>query len=302
MIDGLLAGLFWGIDTVILGIAIKMAPFINDELILIAPFLSSFIHDLFSSFYSFIYNLLKGNLKKNIFKNKNFKYIVLASIIGGPIGMSGYVLTIKYMGASIGAVASAIYPAIGALLAYFFLKEKLSIKRWIFLIITIIGIYGLSFSKEINIINFKIGLLGVLMCSVGWGMEAVIINKYVKDNEINHQTALLIRQLTSSIVYMLIIVPMIKINNIEFIINKDVLLIISISALFGTLSYLLFYKAIIKIGSSRAMALDSTYSAFAFIISIIFLKEYELINPLTIICALVVIVFAILAGNDFNKN
>lgn len=51
---------------------------------------------------------------------------MLAAVIGGPIGMTGYVLAINYMGASIGAVASAVFPAIGAILAYFFLKEKCS--------------------------------------------------------------------------------------------------------------------------------------------------------------------------------
>ena len=36
--------------------------------------------------------------------------------------MTGYVIAVKYMGASVGAVASAVYPAIGSLLAYIFLK------------------------------------------------------------------------------------------------------------------------------------------------------------------------------------
>ena len=42
--------------------------------------------------------------------------------------MTGYVLSVANMGASIGAVASAIFPAIGAVLAYIFLKEKIFVR------------------------------------------------------------------------------------------------------------------------------------------------------------------------------
>ncbi|MDQ9830193.1 hypothetical protein RFX70_15425, partial [Acinetobacter baumannii] len=47
--------------------------------------------------------------------------------------------------------------------------------------------------------------------------------------------------------------------------------IILISALFGTASYLCYYKTIGKIGASKAMALNITYSAWSIVFSIVLL-------------------------------
>lgn len=73
-----------------------------------------------------IYSLCKGNIKKiaDIIKTRDFKWILCASAIGGPIGMTGYVLAVNYMGVSVGAIASAVYPAVGSILAFIFLKKK----------------------------------------------------------------------------------------------------------------------------------------------------------------------------------
>jgi len=131
MTSGIIAGIAWALETVILGIALGMTPFISTEqAIFLAPFISTFLHDAFSSIWCFIYNAIRGNLK-NVFralKTKSGKWVVVAAIIGGPVGMTGYVLAVKYMGASIGAVASAVYPAIGSVLSFVFLKEKMIVK------------------------------------------------------------------------------------------------------------------------------------------------------------------------------
>lgn len=49
----------------------------------------------------------------------------LLLFMGRLVGMTGYVLSVNNMGASIGAVASAIFPAIGAVLAGADYKELL---------------------------------------------------------------------------------------------------------------------------------------------------------------------------------
>ena len=157
---GIFAGITWALETVILGIALAMTPFVSTEqAILLAPFVSTFIHDFFSAIWAAIYNGVRGNLKNvwKAFKTKSGKFVALAAVIGGPVGMTGYVMTINYMGASIGAVASAVFPAIGAILAFFFLKEKMQWYRWVLLVVTLLGVYGLSYSPELNISNFWLG-------------------------------------------------------------------------------------------------------------------------------------------------
>lgn len=306
MIAGILAGITWAVETIVLGMALQMDPFISTkQAVLLAPFVSTFIHDAVSAVCACVYNALRGNLPQlfRALRSRSGKYVAVAAIIGGPIGMTGYVLSVANMGASIGAVASAIFPAIGAVLAYFFLKERMQWYRWIFLILSLIGVYGLSYSPEIQVSNFGVGLLGTLMCALGWGLEAVIIAKCVQDDSVTDEIALQIRQTTSALIYGIIILPMLR--GWSFTVGLFdgthwLLVIISVAALFATVSYLFYYKAISQIGASKSMALNVTYSAWAVIISIVFLREYELVNYITMLCTIVVLIFSILASADYK--
>lgn len=307
MFAGIIAGITWAIETIVLGIALAMNPFVSTEqAVFLAPFVSTFLHDLFSAIWACIYNGVRGNFNGlvNAIKTRSGRYVAVAAIIGGPIGMTGYVLSVANMGASIGAVASAVFPAIGAVLAYLFLKEKMQWYRWIFLILSLLGVYGLSYSPEINVTNFVLGFAGTLMCAFGWGIEAVIIAKSVQDESVTDEIALQIRQTTSALVYGIVILPILKgwgftmslFNGTGWLIP-----IIAIAAFFATISYLFYYKAISKIGASKAMALNVSYSAWAVIISIIFLRDTSLLNPITIICSIAVLAFGILAAADYKE-
>ncbi len=306
MLSGVIAGVTWAIETTILGIALAMSPFVTTEqAVFLAPFVSTFIHDAFSAIWACVYNGVRGNLPSvaRALKTKSGRFVSLAAVIGGPVGMTGYVLAVANMGASIGAVASAIFPAIGSVLAYFFLKEKMQWYRWIFLLFSLAGVYGLSYSPEINISNFVLGVVGALMCAFGWGIEAVIIAKCVQDESVTNEIALQIRQTTSAVVYGIILLPILKAWGFTVSLFQGtgwLIPVIAIAALFATISYLFYYKAISQIGASKAMALNVSYSAWAVVIGILFLGNKTLLNPITIICTIAVLVFGILAAADYK--
>lgn len=308
MFAGIMAGVTWALETIILGIALAMTPFVSTEqAVVLAPFVSTFLHDSFSAIWATIYNAMRGNLK-NVFaclKKKGGRFVILAAVIGGPVGMTGYVLAVNYMGASIGAVASAIFPAIGAVLAYIFLKEKMQWYRWVLLLATLLGVYGLSYSPDLDIHNFWLGLIGALMCAFGWGIEAVILAKCMQDPDVKDEYALQIRQTTSAVVNGLIILPVIKgwgftVN--LFSSNTGWLLpTIALAALFATVSYLLYYRAISQIGASKSMALNVSYSAWAIVFTVLILRDFSVLTPVTIVCAIIVLVCGILAAADFKE-
>lgn len=306
MLPGILAGFTWGIETVVLGIALSMAPFCaTEQAIFLAPFVSTFLHDFCSAIWATLFNLCRGNIK-NVWKAltcKSGKYVVIAAVIGGPIGMTGYVLSINYMGASVGALASAVFPAIGAVLAYIFLKEKMKWYQWIFLVLTMAGIYGLSYSPAGGITNFWLGLMGTLMCAIGWGVEAVIIAHAVKDPEVKDEYALNIRQATSACVYGIIILPILKGWGFTVSLFHGtgwLLPTIAIAAVFATASYLCYYKAITKIGAAKSMALNVTYAAWSIVFTVVILRDTSVLTPFTIICAIVVLACGIFAAANFN--
>nr|WP_300868249.1 DMT family transporter [uncultured Acetatifactor sp.] len=304
---GILAGITWALETVVLGIALAMTPFVSTEqAVFLAPFVSTFLHDACSAIWAAIYNGLRGNMS-HVWKalcTKSGKFVVVASVIGGPVGMTGYVLAVSYMGASIGAVASAIFPAIGAVLAYFFLKEKMQWYRWIFLLITLLGVYGLSWSPELEMSNFALGVAGALMCAFGWGIEAVILAKCLQDAEVKDEYALQIRQTTSALVYGIVILPVLKGWGFTAQLftggSERLFLTIALAALFATVSYLFYYRAIAAIGASKAMALNVSYSAWAIVFSVLIFRDTSILTPVTIGCSAIVIVCGILAAADFR--
>lgn len=327
MFSGILAAVTWAIETVVIGIALGMNPlFKNGEAIFLAPFVSTFLHDTCSAIFAWIYNGSRGKLGgvfRALFQTKSGKWVVIAAVIGGPVGMTGYVLAVTYMGASVAAIASAIFPAIGSVLAYFFLKEKMKWYQWIFLALTILGVYGLSYSTDLAPKNYLLGILGALLCAFGWGIEAVILAKCLKDPEVTDEYALQIRQTTSAIFYGIAVLPILGLMGFReggvspwaftaglFQGTGWLLPTVAIAGLFATVSYLLYYKAISKIGASKAMALNITYTAWAMIFGLIYDAICHASDPshsfswpsvLTVVCALVVLVCSIFAAADFKE-
>ena len=307
MIAGILAGITWALETVILGIALGMSPFcFTEEAVFLAPFVSTFLHDAFSALWALLFNAARGNLK-NVWQalcTKSGKWVMAAAFIGGPVGMTGYVLAVNYMGASIGAVASAIFPAIGSTLAFFFLKEKMKWYRWCFLSATLLGVYGLSGSPDPDIRNFWLGLMGALMCSFGWGIEAVILAKCLKDPRVTNETALQIRQTTSALTYGLVLLPVLRGWGFTASLFSEtgwLLPTVALAALLATVSYLFYYKAISQIGASKAMALNATYPAWAILFPVVISRDFSALSPTTVFCAAVVLICGIFAAADFKE-
>lgn len=307
MLTGIFAGIAWALETIILGIALGMPSFTaTQKAIFLAPFVGTFLHDVFSALFTFAYNAIRGNIKNvfGVLKTPSFKWLILASAIGGPVGMTGYVMAVNCMGPSVGAVASAVYPAIGTVLAYIFLKEKVKWYQWIFLVLTLFGVYGLSYSPNLNVGNFWLGLLGAFMCAFGWGIEAVILAKCLKDPQIKNEYALAIRQTTSALIYGLIIIPALDGWGVTvgiFTGNAGMLLpTVAIAALCATVSYLFYYQTIAKVGAAKAMALNITYTAWAIVFTVIILRDLSVLNPFTLICAGVVVICGIFAASDLK--
>lgn len=300
---GLLSGILWGLDTVILGIALSMTPFISsEEAIMFAPFISTFLHDFFSSIWTMIYLFFSGSLKEmfKVARTKSGCFIVLGALLGGPIGMSGYLLAIKYIGSSYTAIISALYPAVGAFLSYVFLKEKMKPISIIGLFMSIAGIILLGYSPVGEVNNLLLGFLFAFVCVIGWASEAVICSYGMKDEEITPDQSLQVRQMTSAIFYGIVIIPILgAVNFTANVIPTNATVVIMLAALVGTASYLCYYKGIHQIGSTKAMSLNITYSAWAIIIGV-FLND-NVIDVKCIICCLIIIVGSILASGDIKE-
>lgn len=299
--SGTMSGVLWGLDTVLTGIILSISPFIDtDKAIFLAPFISAFLHDMFSSMWMIIYMIINKQLLQVIkaLKTRSGKFICIASIFGGPIGMAAYLLAIKYIGAGYTASISAIYPAVGAFWAYLLLKEKLNKKGFIGLALSIISVIILGYSpNETSGGNFSLGFLLALLCVLGWSLESVICAYGMRDDEVNPAQALQIRQLVSALFYGILIIPLIGgIDLTVEVVFSKLSAWICITALVGTASYLFYYTAIDSVGPVKATGLNITYSIWAIIFDVIILG-----NPVTlklIICSILIIIGSIMVSKN----
>lgn len=274
-IMGLVSGFFWGLDSVVLGIALAYPIMVGMGMS--ASLVTTFIHDSFSFIVLllFVFKLNKFKEFKKVLKSKSGLAIIAAALLGGPIGMGGYIMAINYLGSTLASSISAIYPAVGLVLAFIFLKERMKKHSIVGLFIAIIAIVLMGVSPNIEVTNLSMGIFFVLLSIVGWGSEAVIINAALKE-DVSSEVALAIRQMTSSLTYGLIVMPFLGYSNISLVFQTPIVIaIILISGLVGTLSYLAYYKAIDWIGATQAMGLNISYPAWAFIFQYFVDKQFS---------------------------
>lgn len=232
-------------------------------------------------------------------KTRSGRFIVLAALLGGPIGMTGYVLAIKYIGPSYTAIISSLYPAIGAFFSYLFLKEKMKPLSIFGLTLSLLGIIALGYSPTQVGNNFVLGFFFALLCVIGWASEAVICAYGMSEKEISPEESLLIRQLTSAITYAFLLLPLL--NGVSTTLSISITPaagIILITALLGTSSYVCYYKAIHHIGATRGMSLNITYSAWAILFGSLLLGQS--ISFKSVICSAVIMLGSILAAGNIK--
>ncbi|MBQ9012696.1 MAG: EamA family transporter, partial [Bacilli bacterium] len=130
-----------------------------------------------------------------------------------------------------------------------------------------------------------------------WSLESVICAYGMKDDEINPEQALQIRQLVSGITYGIIIIPIISgIELTKTVMVSNILPLIIITALIGTLSYIFYYRAIDSIGPVKATGLNVTYSIWSIIFDVLFVGSQ--ITLKLVICAILIIIGSTMVSKD----
>ena len=302
---GLFSGILWGLDTVVLGIALSMAPFIDTpEAIAFAAVASSFLHDAACAIWLAIYMGIRGRLKDTLaaLKTRSGLVVIAGALLGGPIGMTGYVIAINNIGAAYTAIISAFYPALGAFLSYVLLKEKMSAKQIASLIVALFGVMAMGYisAGDSEMGNTTIGLVGAILAVIGWGSEAVLCAWGMKDDAVDNETALQIRETASALVYGIAVLPLFGAWGFTaHAIPNFATGIVALSALAGTASYLFYYKGISVIGAAKAMALNISYSAWA--VAFGFILQGTVPTPATVFFCILILVGTILAASDWNE-
>lgn len=294
---GIGSGALWGLDTVILAIALALNPFATDAH---ASLVSAALHDAICALILLIFMAVRGRLKDTwrAIHTRSGRAVMVAALLGGPIGMSGYLLAIDQIGAGYTAIISTFYPALGTALAVLVLKERMRPRQVIALAVAIGAIIATSYTSTSVSGSALWGVLGALAAVVGWGCEAVILAWGMRDDAVDNETALQIRETTSGLTYLVLVVPLggALSSTGQALTSPGAMGLVALAAAAGTASYLFYYKAIDLLGAARAMALNISYSAWAVLFA--FLLQSIVPAPVQIVLCVVILVGTVLAATE----
>ena len=257
---GLFSGVFWG-----LGLTISAYIF---SLYNVSPFVVAFVHDFISIFILAAILLIKyKKIDFKIFTNIRNISVIIGALLAGPIGMQCNLYAVKYIGGGLTSSITAVYPAVSVILAIVFLKHKVSKKTIVGIALIIAGIFAQSYTSE-QVNSFYIGFLFALICAVAWGSESVL-SSYAMSNNLTEIETLLIRQVTSFLAYLVIVL----FNGFSVSEVADVKLggLIFIFVLSNMISYIAYYMSINRLKPAKATGLNVSYVVWTVVFSAIFL-------------------------------
>ena len=291
---GISSGFLWAVNGLVLSLLMgsELMKNYSEGIIFFLPLVFAGFNDLFAGLFVLGYNGVLGKLKMLLpaLKTKTGKRVCFAGLIGGPVGQCSYIMGISLAGPAYAIPISALCPMFGTILSFIFLKEKINLKTFICIVGCIVGTFVLSYTKPTgNYPYFYLGVLFSLLASFSWGIEATIVS-YATKEELEEEVILNIRELISGISILFIVLPCLNLFSSfgTTIQSLNVIKYLLFSGLFAGLSYLLYYKGMNLNGVSKGMALNSTFSLWSVVLSVIFLS-----TPLTIFLVIGVIIVTV---------
>lgn len=306
ILAGAFSGLSWGIDALLISFVLLALG--SDTLS--TTLTVSMLHDGFAALWLLLLLVLRGRLKeiRIALKQRDALYCMLGALLGGPVAMTCYLLSIATAGVAVTTTVTACYPLLGAALSVLILKEKVGRRTWIGLSLCLVGIALTAYSPEEGSMGSFAwnSLLFAGLAAVGWASESVVCAYGMRADGIAPPTALLIRESTSAIAYLVIIsVFTFWINGAEaesiqqlFTFSRPTALLL-LTAFIGMSSFLAWYTAIDTIGPARALGLNVTYSVWGVILAALFLDQPP---SLWVLLGSLIILLGVCYGSLSSKN
>lgn len=280
---GIFSGATWGLQgTLLYYVALALAPFWVEDyglwMVIIGSLAGAAMHDGFAGLWLAIINIFTGRWKEygRTLKTKPGMMVCLGALCGGPVGMAGYLVGISLATPTYALAISATYPALGAILGVFILKERIVPRVWIGIIACTIGAFIVGYMPPEGGIEqypyFYLGIALSFLPAFGWALEGVI-STYGMDM-VDPDIAIGIRETFSFLVILIIVLPVIGLIGAEGLVAGwkvfggalaagTPAMWVAIAGLSGGLSYLAWYRALNMTGVGRAMAFNVTYALWS---------------------------------------
>ncbi len=266
----LASGMVWGLNGVVLNQALARPPFSDPVLWLAAPLAVSGLHDFLAGLWNLLFNAATGRIREigRSLGVRPGRLVCLGALLGGPLGMGGYILGLKLAGPAYVLPVTSLYPAVASGLALVFLKERIALRAWLGLACCACGVAVMGWSPPEGASGplFYLGLGLAGLAALGWGAEGVLCTNAM--DFLDPAVALNIRQLVSGSVTLFALLPLL--GGWPVLIAAVVAPaggIVACASVLGAGSYLLWYRAMNMTGVSRAMAVNITYALWGLLFS-----------------------------------
>lgn len=266
----LLSGAAWGLDGIVLGAALALAPFAGAGWA--APLAAAAFHDGAAAVALLLFNLVTGRLGalRRALATREGAIVCLAALLGGPIGMSGYLLAVKNAGPACAMTVTALYPAVAALLARAFLGEKISAGVWAGIALSATGAAVIGYAPSAGAPpGFTAGVAFALVAALGWGGEAVASAGAMR--KLDPAVAINIRELTSFAVYAAVALPIAGAFGV-FTASavSEAARPLAVAGVIGGVSFLAWYRGMSLAGVARTMPMNATYALWGVVFAAAF--------------------------------
>ncbi len=278
----------WGIAWVMTRYLVKDMP----------PFTVSFwrLFFTFVALLPFVFLHYRQNYQKNkndqkvdcqALKKKSWLLILMA--IFGVIGWNLFMaLGVQYISASEASIVNASTPFIIGVLSCIFLKNKLSLRFIIGLIIAFFGVF-LSVNKGFSGISINIGVLIILSGSFCWSIYTLLTK--IMDQKIPYIIWLTIL----FIIGIIIMLPLLIYEGmpISSYTGRQILLLVALGVFPGAIANLLWVRGVKILGPAYAGIIMNLVPLFATVSGILFLKESTSIIQIT---GFIILLFGVFFG------
>jgi len=147
------------------------------------PLLFTAVRALFIGIAFFLISVFISKTKKTSFKKVSWKYLILIGVIGGSFAFWLFFEGLKLTTAGRAAFLHKTLPIYATVLAVIFLREKISNKQIIALIVMIFGLVLMELSKLSP--EIRLGDMLVLGATLLWACENTLSKKVMLNKESN---------------------------------------------------------------------------------------------------------------------
>lgn len=209
------------------------------------------------------------------FRGKLGKILILGTINSGiPFLMYGIAATLLPSGYS--AILNATTPLMGAMIGFFVFSESLSVRKWIGIMLGIIGIAVITTVGDSNVAgNIFIGVTACIVATIGYGFASFLTRRWVtQQGGLDSTLVAFGSQLGATIFLTPFLVWTIATGpKIDWLQGNIWLSLLALGFVCTSLAYILYFRLIADIGPLRSLTVTFLVPPFAVLWGFLVLGE-----------------------------